>query len=140
MKQPGLASRRRLHQLRPPLANEFAQVFFGAPEFLNLFSNQAQLFFSEAKHALARRAAALARAQNLRQFFQREPKLESPLSQLDLLNGRGIEYPVAAPGSPRRWENSQSLVVAKRVGADASQAGKVSRTQVIAAHHVSMNP
>ena len=30
--------------------------------------------------------------------------------------------------------------MAQRVGADASQAGKFSRTQKIGAHHVSMNP
>jgi len=100
MKQPGVAPGRRLHQLGPPVTNKFAQVFFGALEFLNLLSNQAQLFLSKAKHALARDAAPLASTQNLRKFFQRESKLQSPLRELNRLHGRGIEYPVAALSSP----------------------------------------
>jgi len=140
MKQPGLAPGRRLHQLRSPLANEFAQVVLGPLQFLNLLSNQPEFLFSKAKHAMARDAAAFASTQNLGKFFQREPQLESPLRELDCLDSGGIEYPVAALGSSRRWQNSQPLVVAQRVGADASQAGKFSRTQEIGAHQVSMNP
>ena len=65
----------------------------------NLLSNQAQLFFTETEYALARDAATFASTQNLRQFFQRESKLESPLRELDRLDCSGIEYPVAALGS-----------------------------------------
>jgi len=140
MKQPGPGTRRSSQQLCPPVANEFAQIALGPLEFLNLLLNSSKFLFGKAKHALARDAAAFASTQNLRQFFQREPQLQSSLGELDRLHGRGIEYPVAALSSPRHWQNSQPLVVAQRVGADASQAGKFSRTQKIGAHHVSMNP
>ena len=99
MKQPGLATRRSLRQLCPPVTNKFARVFFGPPEFINLLSTRRSFFFTETEYALARDAAIFREYAESRQFFQRESKLESSLRELNSLHRRGIESPIAALGS-----------------------------------------
>lgn len=126
-------------ELLPPVTNQTPHVGLGPLEFRYLPTEGVQLPFCEMKHTMARNAAVVPRAENLREFVQRETELQSPLCKLDALNGRGREYAIPPTCPLRCWKDAELLIVTQCIGTDASQACKLSRTQVIAIHQNSMN-
>lgn len=125
MQQQGFDAGFSLRQLDPPLANQALHITVSLSEFHNLPFEGTQLFLRKVKHPPAGDAAFIADSEDFGKFGESESELQGPLNEVDALDHIGGIQPVAAGRSRRVRKDSDPLIVADGIRADASHFGNL---------------
>jgi hypothetical protein len=93
-----------------------------------------QLLGSQRADASARNSAAVAHAENARQFRKRKAKRERAAYRAYTIHTLRRVKPVPIRGAHRSGQNANPLIMSQQIRADAQQSGQLARTKKLLFH------